>query len=62
VFGSWSDDIIAVSSANVAMSVLSFSGTSAVKIRYRKGPKTLHCGTPALIRWYSDNSSSILTW
>jgi hypothetical protein len=41
VFGSWSDVIIAVSSANVAMSVLSFSGTSAVKrvkINMWKGP------------------------
>jgi hypothetical protein len=49
VAGSWSDDMIAVSSANVAISVLSVSGTSAVNIRYRGGPRTLLCGTPAPI-------------
>jgi hypothetical protein len=51
VVGSWSDDIIAVSSSNVAISVLSDSGTSAVNIKYRRGPKTLPCGTAAHIRW-----------
>jgi hypothetical protein len=34
---SWSDDIIAVSSVNVAIGVFSVSGNSAVGIRYRKG-------------------------
>jgi hypothetical protein len=33
VLGSWSEEIIAVSSANVAVSVFSVSGTSAVNIR-----------------------------
>jgi hypothetical protein len=48
--GSWSDDI-AVSSANVPISVLSVSGTSAVNIKNRRGPKMLPCGTSAHIRW-----------
>jgi hypothetical protein len=51
VLGSWSDYIIATSSANVAISVFSVSGTSAVNIRYRKGPRMVPCGTPAPIRW-----------
>jgi hypothetical protein len=49
VAGSWSDDMIAVSSANVTISVLSASGTSAVNIRYKRGPRKLPCGTPARI-------------
>jgi hypothetical protein len=51
VLGSWSEDIIAVSFADVAISVFSVSGTSAVNIRYRKGSRMLPCGTPARIRW-----------
>jgi hypothetical protein len=34
--GSWSDDIIAVSSANVFISVFPVSGTSEVNIRFRR--------------------------
>jgi hypothetical protein len=55
--GSWSDDIIAVPSANVVIRVLSVSGTSAVNIKYRGGLETLPCGTPARIGWYADSSS-----
>jgi hypothetical protein len=50
MLGSWPDDIIAVSSVNVAISVFSVSGTSAVNIRYRRGPRMLPCGTPVRIR------------
>ena len=37
---------IAVSSANVAMTVSFLVGISAVNIRYKSGPNTLPCGTP----------------
>jgi hypothetical protein len=47
--------MIAVSSANVAVSVLSISGTSAVNIRYKRGPSTLPCGTPARIAGTFDS-------
>jgi len=37
---------MAVSSANVAIVVSFLVGTSAVNIRYNRGPSTLLCGTP----------------
>jgi hypothetical protein len=40
---------IAVSSAKTAVVVLSDVGRSLVYIRYRMGPKTLPCSTPATI-------------
>jgi hypothetical protein len=39
-----------LSSANVPINVFSVNGTSAVNIRYRRGPRMLPCGTPARIR------------
>jgi len=38
---------IAVSSAKVAVVLFARVGRSAVLIRYRRGPSTLPCGTPA---------------
>lgn len=49
LLGSTSDERMAVSSAKVAIVVLLVCGMSAVNIRYRKGPSTLPCGTPALM-------------
>jgi hypothetical protein len=40
---------IAVSSAKVAVVVLSDGGRSLVYISYMTGPKTLPCGTPASV-------------
>lgn len=37
---------IAVSSANVAISVLLVTGKSEVCNKYKTGPRTLSCGTP----------------
>jgi hypothetical protein len=45
--GMVSEDNIAVSSAKVAIRVMSVVGMSAVKMRYNKGPRTLPCGIPA---------------
>ena len=47
---SGSDDSNAVSSANVAMSVSCVSGTLAVYNKLRSAPRTLPCGTPAVMR------------
>jgi hypothetical protein len=49
--GSLSDAGIAVSSAKVAVVVAGEVGRSAVYMRYRNGPRTLPCGTPA---WIGD--------
>lgn len=42
---------------NVTMVV---SRTSAIYNMYRNGPRTMSCGTPALVLWQSDNLSSPL--
>jgi hypothetical protein len=44
----------AVSSANVAMVLFDVVGTSLIYSRYKTGPSTLPCGTPALISFSSE--------
>jgi hypothetical protein len=51
VVGSWSHDIIAVSSAKVAISAFSVSGISVLNVMYRRRPKMVPWKTPARIRW-----------
>ena len=51
---------IAVSSAKVAIMEFSAVGISEVYNRYQTGPSMLHCGTPALIGFSSENSFSNL--
>jgi hypothetical protein len=48
----------AVSSANVAMVLFGVVGTSLMYSRYKTGPSTLPCWTPALIRFSSEYESS----
>jgi hypothetical protein len=54
VAGSLSSARIAVSSVNVAVIVAGEVGRSAVYMRYRNGPRSLPCGTPA---WIGDNTT-----
>jgi hypothetical protein len=51
----------AVSSANLAMVLFNVVGTSLIQSRYKTGPSTLPCGTPALISFSSEHESSCLT-
>jgi hypothetical protein len=53
---------IAVSSANIAVLVLSNVRSWLVSIRYRTGPKTLPCGTPASVSLKVVISSLNFTW
>jgi hypothetical protein len=53
--GSLSVAKIAVSSAKVAVVVAEGVARSAVYMRYRNGPRTLPCGTPA---WIGDRGCS----
>jgi hypothetical protein len=54
--GSLSAAMIEVSSANVAVIVPGDVGRSAVYSRYKSGPNTLPCGTPALMGVSGDCS------